>query len=254
MKAFVLTIGLIVAASSSASWAQDGATPAGQLLFQMANQHRTEQGLPPLVWDSALARAAKTHAERMSRETGEVQHQYAGEADLVMRASQAGGHFSKVSENIASANTQAADIDQSWMNSPVHRANILDPHVNSVGIGVVEVNGMFYAVEDFAQSNPALSPDAIEAQVQQELRDRGLKVEASDAAKQAARNGCSSSGAAPSGVVAAMQFDCTDLKQFPDILLKAMPNARTHAIAVGACDSKRSSEGFTTYRLAALVY
>ena len=107
MRVFAFLIGLLI---SLPGCAQEGATPAELTLFQLANQRRAEQGIPPLAWDSALARAARGHAERMSREQGEPQHQYSGEPDLPARASQAGAHFSKVSENVAAANTKLADI------------------------------------------------------------------------------------------------------------------------------------------------
>jgi uncharacterized protein YkwD len=37
------------------------------------------------------------------------------------------------------------------MNSPPHRANILDREMDSIGVGVVERNRQFFAVEDFSQ-------------------------------------------------------------------------------------------------------
>jgi uncharacterized protein YkwD len=46
----------------------------------------------------------------------------------------------------------AATIHQSFMKSPQHRANILDPDMGSAGIGVAERNGHLYAVEDFSKA------------------------------------------------------------------------------------------------------
>jgi hypothetical protein len=253
MRVLILLFGL--AMSIPAAFAQEGATPAEQSLFQLANQHRGERGLTPLAWDASLARAARAHAQRMSRETGEPQHQYAGEPDVPARAAQAGAHFSKTSENIAAAKAPLAEVERSWMDSPVHRANILDPQLNAVGIGVVEAQGVIYAVEDFARASPALSRDEIEARAQQALQGRGLKVETSDAAKQAARKSCeSTSGPPPAGVLAVMQFDCTDLNEFPDIVLKGIPHVKEHVVAVGSCGSAQSREGFTTYHLTVLMY
>jgi hypothetical protein len=48
---------------------------------------------------------------------------------------------------------KAADIHQSFMKSPQHRANILDPDMDSAGIGVADRNGQLYAVEDFSKAN-----------------------------------------------------------------------------------------------------
>jgi uncharacterized protein YkwD len=152
MRVLVLLFGL---AMSMPAFAQEGMTPAKQLLFQLTNQHRAENGLPPLTWDAALAKAAQAHAERMSRESGSIQHQYPGEPELMARVSEAGGHFSTAAENIGATTARPADIDSAWMQSSGHRANILNSQLNAVGIGVVSVQGTLYAVEDFARTSPA---------------------------------------------------------------------------------------------------
>ena len=253
MRLLILLCSLAISIPASA---QEGMTPAKQLLFHLTNQHRAENGLPPLTWDSGLARAAQAHAERMSREggTGNIQHQYPGEPDLMTRASQAGAHFSTASENIGATTGQLADIDSGWMQSSGHRANILNPQLNAVGIGVVQVQGTIYAVQDFSQTKPTLSRDEIESRAQQVLRERGLKVDPSDAAKQAARNSCNSSNATPEGVVTAMRLGCTDLSLLPDLVLKTAPQAKDHALAVGACTSPQGRESSTTYNVSVLMY
>ncbi len=38
------------------------------------------------------------------------------------------------------------------MDSPAHRANVLDRDMDSIGIGVVERHGQFFAVEDLSQA------------------------------------------------------------------------------------------------------
>jgi hypothetical protein len=43
-------------------------------------------------------------------------------------------------------------IHQSFMKSPQHRANILDPDMDSAGIGIAERNGQLFAVEDFCKA------------------------------------------------------------------------------------------------------
>src|SRR5271163_2492784 len=69
-------------------------------LMQATNEDRAQQGLGPLKWDPALARAAQRHAELMVRQ-GALSHQYAGEAELVKRVSDEGAHFREVAENLA---------------------------------------------------------------------------------------------------------------------------------------------------------
>jgi len=38
------------------------------------------------------------------------------------------------------------------MQSPSHRANIMDRDMDSIGIGIVEQRGQLFAVEDFSQA------------------------------------------------------------------------------------------------------
>ena len=152
MQVLVMVLGLTMAIPVSA---QEGMTPAKQFLFHLTNQHRAENGLPPLMWDAALARAAQAHAERMSREPGSIQHQYPGEPELAARVTEAGAHFSTAAENIGATTAHATDIDSAWMQSSGHRANILNQQLNAVGIGVVSVQGTLYAVEDFSRTSPA---------------------------------------------------------------------------------------------------
>jgi uncharacterized protein YkwD len=92
----------------------------------------------------ALAHAAQRHAEIMVRQ-GTLSHQYSGEADLATRVSEDGGHFREVAENLAVAPTPGA-VEDEWMHSPPHRRNILDPHLNEIGIGLVRQGRNLWAV------------------------------------------------------------------------------------------------------------
>jgi hypothetical protein len=234
--------------------AQQGATVAEQYLLQLTNQHRAEHNLPPLAWDAALARAAHAHALRIMQDGGVAQHQYPGEPDVKARAVKAGAHFSTVSENVAGNGTAPIDFDRAWMASPVHRANILDPHLNVIGIAVVRGNGVLYAVQDFARSVVVLGPTQIEQQAQQILRDHGIQPATAADARENARRTCRDPKSTTGYPVLVMQWDGADLNQLPATLLQQMPTARQHTAAVGACPSTRQQEGFTTYHVAVLMY
>jgi len=144
---FALSILLVVLFSQN-GWAQQ--TPAERTLFDEANHSRRDQGLSPLKWDEALAVAARRHAAEMAKH-GSISHQFPGEPSLPGRATKAGAHYISLSENVAEA-PKATEIHGMWMNSPHHRANLLDPDMNSMGVGVVSKNGQFYAVEDFSKA------------------------------------------------------------------------------------------------------
>ena len=226
-------------------------TAPEQALLDLTNQDRAQHHLPPLTWDPVLSRAALLHAQRVIRESGPVEHQYPGEPDLTTRAAQAGSHFSTVSENVAGHGTTPADIEQAWMASPTHRANILGPNLNVAGIAVIESNGLLYAVEDFARVTPTLAPGEIERRVTQLLLDHGLALAPSNADARATCPMHTGNAGHPALVI---QWDGANLAEIPATILQQVPNPAAHTIAIAACPSQRHDQPFTTYRVVILIY
>jgi uncharacterized protein YkwD len=124
-----------------------------QVLFEAANRERRARGLAPFKWSAGLAAAARAHALKMAQQNT-LSHQFPGEVDFAARIRRAGVHFSGAAENVAQG-PSAAGLHTQWMNSPPHRANLLDPELDSLGIAVAERNGQFFAVQDFSQAPPA---------------------------------------------------------------------------------------------------
>lgn len=126
-------------------------------LFKLLNMERQHHRLGLLQWDSRLADAARVHAQKMAR-AGDISHRFAGEPDLTERARRTGALFKAVAENVALAGTPE-EIHLALMNSPGHRANILNPDYNAVGVGVTQVNNELFVTEDFAQVVPNYSAE-----------------------------------------------------------------------------------------------
>jgi uncharacterized protein YkwD len=143
-----MTIGLVF--SCTYAGAQPPASIEEQRLFQAINRERAANGLPPLKWDEALANAARQHAEAMAVQRS-ISHGFAGEPSLPSRATRAGARFSWLSENVA-AGPSAENISEQWMESPNHRANLLDADMDTIGAGAAERNGVVFAVADFCKS------------------------------------------------------------------------------------------------------
>jgi uncharacterized protein YkwD len=122
---------------------------AQRTLFAALNRERKEQGLPVLKWNEALAGAAQGHAEEMARHNL-VSHTLAGEPSLASRATKAGARFTWISENVVQSSS-AEGAHEQFIQSPNHRANILDSDMDSVGIGIAERHGQLFVVEDFAK-------------------------------------------------------------------------------------------------------
>jgi uncharacterized protein YkwD len=229
---------------------QSSASPE-QTLLQLANQARAQHNLPPLQWDSSLAKAARAHLQWVLRNSTNLEHQYPGEPDLVTRGANAGARFGTISENIAGHGDTPAAIQQIWMTTPTHRANLLDPNLNAVGIAVAENQGLLYAVEDFSRNVAALTPDAVEHQVAKLLQARGFPPAASNAD---ARKTCTMSQGQAGTPKLVIQWDGSDISQLPDAVVQQLDKSRYTSAAVGACSGKQSGQQFTTYHIAVLLY
>jgi hypothetical protein len=236
------------------SWAQqppaDLPEDVSQLLM-LTNQDRAAQGLGPLKWSPELAQAAQAHDERMV-EHNDLQHQFADEPDVPTRAGQAGAHFQAVAENIA-LGPNGADIERQWMHSALHRTNILDPQMNIIGIALMRYKGEVWAVEDFAHTVEALGPSEIEGRVIGLLAQQGMQGATATAdARQTCEMPHGSAGESKPRFV--MRWEGSDLSRLPDVLVSKLHSGQFHSAAVGVCDSAHPGQGFTTYRVAVLLY
>jgi len=87
----------------------------------------------------------------MMAQRGAAEHVFPGEPTIPSRATKAGARFIALSENIAMG-SDVGLIEAEFLKSPNHRANILDTDMDSVGVGIVERSGRFFAVEDFSKA------------------------------------------------------------------------------------------------------
>jgi hypothetical protein len=224
---------------------------AEQYLFSAANIERARRGLPALNWDETLHRAAQRHAGEMAARES-ISHQYPGEADLANRGHEAGAKFTVISENVAEA-WSAPEIHDAWMQSPDHRANLLDPRVNAVGISVERRGGQLYAVEDFDRSTQSLrledQENAIAGLLQTEAR-LNLLPDAEDARRTCEMDAGYAGARKPWFV---MRFTAGSLDRLPNTLRARLATGKYHAAAVGACDA-RSTGPFTAYAIAVMLF
>lgn len=222
-------------------------------IVQLANRARAEAGEGPLRWDAALATAARQHCLRMAAE-GAISHQYEGEPGPGERAAQAGAHFSLLEENVAIAPTPAA-IHDGWMHSPGHRANLLNPRVDHVGVAVVAGRHGLYAVADYDRAVIVLSRTQEETTVANQIKVTGVAV-LPDASL--ARAACATddgiprpaSGPKPRFI---MRWQGSDLTRLPPELADKLNSGIFSQASVGSCPTQ-GQDTFTTYRIAVLLY
>lgn len=97
------------------------------------NAERTAAGCPDLDPDLRLIAAAQSHSEDMAEE-GILSHTGSDGSSFDERI-EAEGHPQPGGENIAQGQADAAAVVDAWMDSPEHRANILDCSFSTIGIG-----------------------------------------------------------------------------------------------------------------------
>jgi uncharacterized protein YkwD len=133
-------------------------------LLDLANQSRRQAGAPPLTLDPGLSRAARIHAQAMV-DARQLSHQFTGEPSLPQRlADRTSLQLDQEGENVA-LDYNADDGHNHLMHSPPHRANLLNPAYNVVGLGVVRGGDRLYIVQDFGHALPSYSLPEVKEQV-----------------------------------------------------------------------------------------
>ena len=144
----VLVVALVVIVPTQSAASGSSIPVEERQTLNLINAARSEHGLRPLRWNDSLAKAAEQHARLMAKHH-QLTHQFPGELPLSRRLAAANVHFHEAGENI-SANYSVLDAHRALMASEAHRANILDPDFDEVGIGVARDGKWLYLVEDFA--------------------------------------------------------------------------------------------------------
>jgi len=124
---------------------------AEQALLDLINQERAGAGLSPLKPDDDLAEVGRRHGREMFA-IGFFSHTSPTSGSPADRLAAAGLEYSLSGENIALAPTPEL-AHEGLMNSPTHRANILNPGFTRVGIAALRGNGHGLMVtQEFAGS------------------------------------------------------------------------------------------------------
>ena len=231
--------------------------PEAWQIVQLVNHARAEAGASPLQWDAALAEAARQHCLRMATEES-IEDQLDGEPALTERASHAGAHFGLIAESVAT-DSAPASIYGGWIYSPDDRTNLLNPHMDRIGVAIVASGGTLYAVADFERAVPVLTQTQVESAIAAQLRRNGITVLRGAADTAAARAVCvldkplsrAEEGRHP-GFVSRWQE--SDLSQLPQALTEQIKTPLYRQAAVGSCPAQDVKGAFTAYRVAVLLY
>lgn len=131
-------------------------------ILRYTNRERRSRGLKPLKGHRALIKAARGHSRWMASRD-HMSHNGAGGSSPADRAREAGYQSTFVSENCwqlisnsrwrPSKKLGQAAVN-SWMNSPGHQANLLDPRMKVIGIGAARnKRGNVYLTQNFGDAD-----------------------------------------------------------------------------------------------------
>lgn len=147
--------GVIAGLAAAPAQAQTEADRLAYEIFEKVNDERAERGLDPVEWDHRMAEVARDWSAHMQA-SGEFRHRDLGALD----DEPWGAAYRSIAENIAMGQTTAGQVHAGWMRSDGHRANILNPDVDRLGVGVVCVGGTMHATQNFAISQTDGQPPA----------------------------------------------------------------------------------------------
>lgn len=122
-------------------------------VVRLTNIERVKAGLSPLQHHAGLQRAAMVRAEEITRKFSHTRPDGTDSSTALYE----NGVSCSCGENIAAGQKTPEAVVRAWMNSPGHKAAILDPDATHIGVGVCKspITGQWLWVQDFSY-NPDL--------------------------------------------------------------------------------------------------
>jgi uncharacterized protein YkwD len=124
-------------------------------VVDLTNAFRSKNGLAPLKVNSKLAAVAQAYSQTLATQDF-MAHQGLDGTQPWDRMTAGGYKWSRAAENIAAGQQTPEEVMQSWIDSPGHRANLLDPKLKDIGVGYYflandtgNVNYNSYWTQDF---------------------------------------------------------------------------------------------------------
>lgn len=108
-----------------------------QRVVDLTNRERSIRGLPPVTAKYGLQYAAEKRSTDMIVR-GYFDHVDPSGRDPFWVLRQNGMRYATAGENIALGQRSPEEVVRDWMNSPGHRANILNPRFGHIGVSAVQ--------------------------------------------------------------------------------------------------------------------
>ncbi|AVV47001.1 sigma-70 family RNA polymerase sigma factor [Streptomyces sp. ID05-04B] len=134
--------------ASKTPFTQSGPSDRESQVIALVNKERAAAGCGPLTGDALLRKSAQGHSDDMAARDF-FDHTNPDGADPGRRITAAGYRWSTYGENIAKGQQTAQSVMTSWMNSPGHRANILNCDFKNIGVGIHDGAGGPWWTQNF---------------------------------------------------------------------------------------------------------
>jgi uncharacterized protein YkwD len=115
-------------------------------VLRLVNIERAKSGLSAFTTNQTLGSAANKRAKEIEVS---FSHTRPSGASFSTVLKEYGISFMAAGENIAYGQKTPQEVVTGWMNSPGHRANILNAKFNKIGIGVYQKDGVYYWTQLF---------------------------------------------------------------------------------------------------------
>jgi uncharacterized protein YkwD len=133
---------------------QQYASVVATTLVDLANRERVENRLDSLTLSPALTKAAQLKANDMAQKSY-FAHVSPDGTEPWHWFEEAGYKFAYAGENLAIDFSDSDAVNKAWMNSPTHRANILEQNYTEIGIataeGVYQGRPTTFVVQEFGR-------------------------------------------------------------------------------------------------------
>lgn len=153
------------------------------------NQERAKAGLAALEYDDTLSQAASAKAADMFAKQYWAHQSPEGKEPWAF-INEAGYEYIAAGENLARDFMATPEMIDAWMNSPTHKANIMNPRYQEIGIAVVNgtLQGMetTLVVQMFGRPSTgqvAQVPESAGTTEKPQIEEQPLNIEFSDSEK-----------------------------------------------------------------------
>jgi uncharacterized protein YkwD len=118
-------------------------------LIDLTNRERKKHKLPPLKINLLLCKVARAHSTNQAKQQ-KMAHILDGKNPF-QRLKEAKYRYEDAGENVGfGLNVTLPEVMEGWMNSPLHRKNILDKSFTEIGFGAVAAkDGTVYYTQVF---------------------------------------------------------------------------------------------------------